>query len=122
MNSFASVAIGLVLVVGVGALVFWQTSETQQAQTFTESQGTTQSKEGITEAEVAQHSDAKSCWSIINGSVYDLTSWIPKHPGGPQAILQLCGADGSEKFNSVHGGAAMQAQVLAGFKIGVVKN
>jgi len=75
-----------------------------------------------TMAEVALHASASSCWSAINGSVYDLTSWIPKHPGGPDKILQLCGTNGSTKFNNKHGGAATQANILAGFKIGVVAN
>lgn len=73
---------------------------------------------GITTEEVAQHNSRESCWSTINGNVYDLTSWIPKHPGGEQAILQLCGTDGSAKFNNKHGGASRQAAILAGFKIG----
>lgn len=73
---------------------------------------------GITSAEVASHNSRQSCWSIINGNVYDLTSWIPEHPGGEQAILKLCGTDGSVKFNGKHGGAPKQAAVLFGFKIG----
>lgn len=76
---------------------------------------------GYTVAEVAQHSSRSSCWSIINGNVYDLTSWIPKHPGGEGAILGICGKDGSSKFNGQHGGGASQAQILVGFKIGAVK-
>ncbi len=75
---------------------------------------------GITMAQVATHNSPASCWSVINGSVYDLTSWIPNHPGGEKAITQLCGIDGSEKFNRKHGGAAKQATVLAGFKIGTL--
>lgn len=74
---------------------------------------------GITAAEVAKHNSSASCWSTINGNVYDLTSWIPNHPGGQQAILQLCGTNGSAKFNGQHGGATLQLKTLAGFKIGV---
>lgn len=75
---------------------------------------------GIMAAVVAEHNTRTSCWTSINGNVYDLTSWIPKHPGGEQAILQLCGIDGSEKFNRKHGGGQSQATILAGFKIGVL--
>lgn len=75
---------------------------------------------GITASVVATHATRVSCWSIINGNVYDLTSWIPQHPGGEGAILQLCGTDGSTKFNGKHGGAQKQATILAGFKIGVL--
>lgn len=74
----------------------------------------------ITAAVVAQHNSRTSCWTSINGSVYDLTSWIPKHPGGEQAILQLCGTDGSAKFNRQHGGDSGKAAVLAGFNIGTL--
>lgn len=74
---------------------------------------------GITRMTIASHNSRQSCWTIINGNVYDLTSWIPQHPGGEQAILQLCGTDGSDTFNGQHGGAPKQAQILSGFKIGV---
>lgn len=71
--------------------------------------------------EVASHSDKSSCWSIINGNVYDLTSWVPQHPGGEGAILSICGIDGSGAFNNQHGGRSKIANILAGFKIGVAK-
>ncbi len=77
---------------------------------------------GITSAEVATHASRTSCWSIINGNVYDLTSWIPKHPGGESAILSLCGTDGSRKFNGQHGGDSGKLRILSGFKIGVAAN
>lgn len=71
-------------------------------------------------AQVATHSNAISCWSVINGGVYDLTSWIPKHPGGEQAILSLCGKDGSTAFSGQHEGGEKQAAVLITLKIGVL--
>lgn len=73
---------------------------------------------GITAAEVAEHSSREDCWSTINSTVYNLTSWIPNHPGGERAILQLCGTDGSAKFNGKHGGDSRKVAVLAGFKVG----
>ena len=75
----------------------------------------------ITNAEVTGHASRQSCWSTINGNVYDLTSWIPKHPGGEQAILQLCGKDGSSKFTNKHGGNSKVLSVLFGFKIGIAE-
>lgn len=74
---------------------------------------------GITASEVATHASRESCWSTINGNVYDLTSWIPKHPGGEGAILGICGKDGSGKFNGKHGNDAKKVALLSGFKIGV---
>ena len=71
--------------------------------------------------EVVTHNDGTSCWSVVNGNVYDLTTWIGKHPGGSNAILMLCGKDGSTAFNAQHGGSAMQENKLASYKIGVLK-
>lgn len=73
---------------------------------------------GITVDEVTQHSTASDCWSIVDGVVYDLTRWIPEHPGGPQVIEAMCGNDGSAAFNDMHGGQAEPEQVLAGYAVG----
>jgi cytochrome b involved in lipid metabolism len=55
-------------------------------------------------AEVATHNTAQNCWTAIDGNVYNVTSWINQHPGGAQAIISLCGIDGSNAFNGQHGG------------------
>lgn len=75
---------------------------------------------GYTLAQVATHNSASSCWSAVNGNVYDLSSWIGNHPGGQEAILSICGKDGSAAFNGQHEGQQKQADVLAGFKIGAL--
>ncbi|HJV33290.1 MAG TPA: cytochrome b5-like heme/steroid binding domain-containing protein [Patescibacteria group bacterium] len=72
-------------------------------------------------ADVAKHKNASSCWTAIDGAVYDLTSFIGRHPGGPGAILALCGVDGSAAFNAQHGGQRRPARELAGFKIGTLE-
>ncbi|MBI5456623.1 hypothetical protein HY969_02685 [Candidatus Kaiserbacteria bacterium] len=83
--------------------------------------GTAASTAGtFTMAEVAQHSTAASCYSAINGSVYDLTSFAALHPGGQTAIKSMCGVDGTAAFNGQHGGQGTPASVLAQYKIGVV--
>ncbi len=71
-----------------------------------------------TAAQVAQHSTAKSCWTSINGKVYDLTSWIARHPGGSGAIMSVCGRDGSAAFNGQHRGQGRPAAMLQAFRIG----
>lgn len=73
---------------------------------------------GITMSDVATHNTRTSCWSVINGGVYDLTSWIPNHPGGEKSILSICGIDGSQKYNREHGGKQKPTTILAGFKLG----
>jgi hypothetical protein len=75
---------------------------------------------GITMVEVAKHSSNGDCWTAIRGSVYNLTAWISKHPGGEQAILKLCGKDGTAAFVGKHGGSSKQENTLVTFKIGVI--
>ncbi|MFA6050334.1 MAG: cytochrome b5-like heme/steroid binding domain-containing protein [Candidatus Paceibacterota bacterium] len=91
------------------------------AQPTTQPKPKTQSG-GITLSEVAKHNSRSSCWSAINNNVYDLTSWIPNHPGGEQRILSLCGVDGSAAYNGQHSGNSKPATMLAGFKLGALSN
>ncbi len=77
---------------------------------------------GITMADLRTHADASSCWSVVDGSVYDLTSYIPKHPGGKSEILSICGTDGSSAFSGQHEGESKPERILASYKIGVLAN
>lgn len=72
----------------------------------------------FTAAQVAQNSDATSCWASVDGSVYDLTEWISEHPGGSREIEALCGTDATAAFQRQHGSNAEAQRELAGFKIG----
>lgn len=72
----------------------------------------------ISIAEVAGHDDAASCWVAIEGTVYDVTSWVTRHPGGPDRILGICGTDASEEFGAQHGGQALPTEQLSEFAIG----
>lgn len=51
----------------------------------------------FTAADVAEHATGNDCWTIIEGNVYDITDYIPRHPGGDE-ILRACGADGTSLF------------------------
>ncbi len=68
-----------------------------------------------TAAAVATHNTKADCWSIINSNVYDLTSYIPRHPGGSQNIVDICGKDGTSAFTGQHGGSSKPEAILAGF-------
>jgi cytochrome b involved in lipid metabolism len=72
-------------------------------------------------SDVAKHNSSKNCWTIINGNIYNLTSSINKHPGGKQAILSLCGKNGTKAFNNQHGGQSRPTQELKSLLIGTFK-
>ena len=60
----------------------------------------------VTVAEVAKHNSKSDCWVIISGKVYNVTSVIPNHPGGPDKIIPLCGKDATEAFTTRDGQGA----------------
>ena len=73
---------------------------------------------GYTMAQVKANNSAKSCWTVVDGFVYNLTSWISSHPGGAGAILLLCGTDGTNAFKAQHENQARPAVRLDGYKLG----
>lgn len=66
---------------------------------------------------VAAHADASNCWTLIDGSVYDVTSFISKHPGGNKSVLASCGKDATAIFNGKHGGDSKKMEALQAFKV-----
>lgn len=73
---------------------------------------------GYTMAKVKENNSASSCWSVINGNVYNLTQWINSHPGGPSVIRGLCGVDGTSSFNGKHRGQGNPTATLASYLLG----
>ncbi|KAI0852530.1 FMN-dependent dehydrogenase-domain-containing protein [Daldinia vernicosa] len=53
-------------------------------------------------AEVAKHNSKESCWVIIHGKAYDVTEFLPEHPGGMGIILKYAGKDATEEFDPIH--------------------
>jgi hypothetical protein len=73
---------------------------------------------GYTMAQVAANNSAKSCWAVIEGSVYNLTTWINSHPGGSGAIISLCGTEATSSFKGRHGNQSRPAAQLSGYLLG----
>ena len=59
----------------------------------------------VTLAELNTHSKMEDCWISYKGKVYDITNWLPKHPGTAQAILPYCGTaqEFEDAFTEKHG-------------------
>ncbi|KAH6778143.1 hypothetical protein C2S52_006341 [Perilla frutescens var. hirtella] len=61
----------------------------------------------FTYSDVSAHRTSDDCWIIINGKVFNVTSYLNEHPGGDEVILGQAGGDASEEFEDVgHGSAA----------------
>ncbi len=110
----------LIIIIGGGIFIIFNSSNAYPTPPLTITPDTipTPQEKTYSMTEVASHKDANSCWTTINGNVYDVTSWIDQHPGGSQAILSLCGIDGSAAFNGQHGGQRRPEAELQSFIIG----
>lgn len=127
-SSLIKLLVVIVIVVALGFLLFYKPAQSPTdtstvtptpTPTVTETANATTTA-SYTLVEVAKHNNESSCWTTINGGVYDVTKWIGQHPGGRQTILSLCGKDGTEAFNDQHGGQGRPEAALLSFKIGVL--
>jgi len=56
----------------------------------------------ITWDELHKHNVESDCWLAVRGKVYNVTSWIPKHPGGVDTIVLNGGRDATQLFEAYH--------------------
>jgi L-lactate dehydrogenase (cytochrome) len=56
----------------------------------------------ISYQEVQKHQTKESCWVILYGNVWDVTSFLPSHPGGSNIILKLAGQDATSEYDPIH--------------------
>jgi L-lactate dehydrogenase (cytochrome) len=52
--------------------------------------------------EISRHNSRESCWVVIHGKAYDVTDFLPEHPGGPRIILKYAGKDATDEFDPIH--------------------
>jgi len=71
--------------------------------------------------QVKTHADEASCWSVVRGNVYDLTSAINTHKSGPEDILEMCGKDATDAYVKKHGGQSKAENWLESLKIGTLQ-
>ncbi len=74
----------------------------------------------ITMQEVERHSSPEDCWVVLNGKVYDLSTFHKGHPGGSKIITQNAGKDLSNLFNSLHPKDIIQRLLSPEACVGVV--
>jgi cytochrome b involved in lipid metabolism len=45
-----------------------------------------------------QHNKRDDAWTAIYGKVYNITAYLPFHPGGVKALMRAAGRDGTKLF------------------------
>jgi cytochrome b involved in lipid metabolism len=113
MKNVLLAIVGLLLLSGLGYYYFADKdtaledvvvgSEKVMADQKEEGKNTDKPESGDTKTftleEVEKHSEVGDCWLVLDGKVYDVTEFINSHPGG-EAILQGCGKDATELFET----------------------
>lgn len=64
---------------------------------------TQQTSSLISKETVAKHNTKDDCWVIIDNNIYNVTSYIRTHKGGPDKIISVCGQDATTLFTSRNG-------------------
>lgn len=107
--------LGVIVLIGIAGVVFVATSNQSQEETRNiestnnldggetnmgdqADEQITEEVQGYTLAEIAQYNTTSSCWMAVDGKVYDVTSYINRHPGGSASIASGCGTDATEIF------------------------
>jgi len=57
---------------------------------------------------------------ILYGNVYDVTNFLPEHPGGSKIILQLAGRDATAEYDPVHPPGTLEDNLKPEAKLGTV--
>lgn len=130
MKNLIYIIIGLVLVVGGGAYMWIQNEDKKMAEEISKMEAPKEQMENLVNAatsteqatnqvivkkyslaELSQHTTRDNCWIGIEGKVYNVTTFIDKHPGGDK-ILQGCGKDATELFGKIRAHAKQSVQAL----------
>ena len=45
-----------------------------------------------------EHRTKDDAWSVFNGKVYNITPYLPYHPGGEKELMRVAGRDGTKLF------------------------
>lgn len=49
--------------------------------------------------ELMQHNKKSDLWILIEGKVYDVTTYLAEHPGGDDILVKFAGRDCTAAFN-----------------------
>lgn len=71
--------------------------------------------------DVAMHNTPDDCWITLNGLVYDVTQYLPRHPGGAGMFESVAGHDATAAFEAI-GHSSRARGLLSSMQIGMLKH
>lgn len=66
----------------------------------------------VTWDEVQKHNTVKDCWLVVEDKVYDVSKFVPYHPGG-SILARYAGQDATDAFYAFHGEEAGSPGLLS---------
>ena len=77
-------------------------------------------KKEVSLQELAPHNSQSDCWVAYDGKVYDITSFLPNHPGTAGRIIPYCGTakEFQKAFVRQHGTKQVSLLMSVGTFIG----
>ncbi|XP_057961817.1 cytochrome b5 [Malania oleifera] len=67
--------------------------------------------------EASLHDSKDDCWVVIDGKVYDVTSYLDEHPGGDDVVLAVTGKDATDEFEDA-GHSKSARELMENFFVG----
>ncbi|KAK3035959.1 hypothetical protein RJ639_031382 [Escallonia herrerae] len=67
--------------------------------------------------EAAQHNTKEDCWVVIDGKVYDVSTYLDEHPGGDDVLLATTGKDATDEFEDA-GHSKTARELMENFCVG----
>lgn len=81
----------------------------------------TESLRKISLKELSEHASEYDCWTAYKGKVYNITNYIPYHPGGKKKLMLGAGKDCTDLFDRYHKWVNINS-ILAKCVIGILIN
>ncbi|XP_047179773.1 nitrate reductase [NADH] 1-like [Vigna umbellata] len=73
----------------------------------------------ISSSELRKHNLRNDAWILIHGKIYDVSSWLHRHPDGALPLLTVVGTDATNAFLAFHPPSAAAA-LLPAFSTGLL--
>jgi cytochrome b involved in lipid metabolism len=96
---------------------FWVGSTLQQDMMT----GDSEVMKAYSQTVVAGHNSRDDCWMIIDGMIYDVSTYLPKHPSAPEIVIAWCGREATKAYQTKTIGrphSSHAGRILSGYRIG----